>query len=147
MGRTRPTPTSQLTHGDAGKDMASMSVSWGLLSSWRGCNKVSQTDTLMGKGTRNSAGKGGCSGSGRSNWRRGKKTETGGGEGGAWGTIVVTGGQLEQIWESRNLSLRKDDPALSSALCVRLCCHSTVCYGPWSRWNGNFSIFQIREEM
>ena len=44
-----------------------------------------------------------------------------GGRGGAWGTIVVTGGQLEQIWESRNLSLRKDDPALSSAaLCVRL---------------------------
>ena len=41
-----------------------------------------------------------------------------GGRGGAWGTIVVTGGQLEQIWESRNLSLRKDDPALSSALCV-----------------------------
>ena len=69
----------------------------------------------------------------------------GGGEGGAWGTIVVTGGQLEQIWESRNLSLRKDDPALSSALCVRCCCHSTVCYRPWSRWNGNFSIFQIRE--
>ena len=43
-----------------------------------------------------------------------------GGKRGARGTIVVTGGQLEQIWESRNLSLRKDDPALSSALCVRL---------------------------
>ena len=46
--------------------------------------------------------------------------EEDGGRGGAWGTIVVTAGQLEQIWESRNLSLRKDDPALSSALCVRL---------------------------
>ena len=35
---------------------------------------------------------------------------------GAGGTIVVTGGQLEQIWESRNLSLRKDDPTLSRSL-------------------------------
>ena len=67
----------------------------------------------------------------------------GGGEGGAWGTIVVTGGQLEQIWESRNLSLRKDDPTLSLSLF-----HWTVWYRtPWNQWDGNFSIFQIRETM
>ena len=36
------------------------------------------------------------------------------------GTIVVTGGQLGQIWESRNLSLRKDDPTLSLSLFDRL---------------------------
>ena len=39
---------------------------------------------------------------------------------GAGGTIVVTAGQLGQIWESRNLSLRKDDPTLSFSLFDRL---------------------------
>ena len=136
VGRSRPTPTTQRS-----------------TDSWRCWPRYGKYVRVMGAllsairfhrlTRRRCAGKGGrCSGSGRSNWRRGKETEAGGRCG---GTIVVTGGQLEQIWESRNLSLRKDDPALSSALCVRCCCHSTVCYSPWSRWNGNFSIFQIRE--
>ena len=49
------------------------------------------------------------------------ETREGDGEGGrCGGTIVVTGGQLGQIWESRNLSLRKDDPTLSLSLFDRL---------------------------
>ena len=99
------------------------------------CNKVSQTDTEEMR---------------RKGWTmlrvRAVKLETreGDGEGGrCGGTIVVTAGQLGQIWESRNLSLRKDDPTLSLSLF-----HWTVWYRtPWNQWDGNFSIFQIRETM
>ena len=47
------------------------------------------------------------------NWRRGN-TKTGGGLGAGYNSCDR--GQLGQIWESWNLSLRKDDPTLSRSL-------------------------------
>ena len=131
MGRTRPTPTSQLTHGDAAKIRqvcpchgGSSLLGGGAISFHRLTRCWRRGDGVGETGEERVDAQG----------QRAVKLETreedgdGRGGGGARGTIVVTGGQLEQIWESRNLSLRKDDPALSSAFCVRCCCHSTVCY-------------------